>query len=147
MFDKAGIRLYQVDSSLVRGYDSIYTKYNGELDFDAKYVLENGEEVAYVYDYAYSNNSSIKYPTSGEIYNYPLVSLLSKKGVNRHLVDYSNYLTSSDLFLEGDSFATDSQIEGFYRNFAFHNEEKLGISFKVDKIENNTATITFRRVK
>ena len=147
LFDKAGIRLYQVDSSLVRGYDSIYTKYNGELDFDAIYVLENGEEVAYVYDYAYSNNSSIKYPTSGEIYNYPLVSLLSKKGVNRHLVDYSNYLTSSDLFLEGDSFATESQIEGFYRNFAFHNEEKLGISFNVDKIENNTATITFRRVK
>ena len=123
---------------------NIHLEENKEL---VNVVLENGEEVAYVYDYAYSNNSSIKYPTSGEIYNYPLVSLLSKKGVNRHLVDYSNYLTSSDLFLEGDSFATDSQIEGFYRNFAFHNEEKLGISFNVDKIENNTATITFRRVK
>lgn len=147
LFDEAGIRLYQVDSSLVRGYDSTYTKYNGELDFEAKHVLANGKEVNYIYDYAYSNNSMVKYPTSGEIYNYPLVSLLSKYGVNRHLVDYSNYLTSSDLFLEGDEFASNNQIEGFYKNFKFHNGDELGISFSVDKIENNTATITFRRVK
>ena len=63
------------------------------------------------------------------------------------MLDYNQLLTSEDLFLAGDGFGLDDQIEGFYKDFRFHNNELLGITFMVDSIEDNSATITFRRAK
>lgn len=147
LFDKAGIRVYQVDSTLVRGYNDSYLPYYGSPNFKEEKVLPNGEKVKYIYDYAYSNNSSSKYGLEGSVFNYPLVSLLSKNGANRHMTNSNNLFTANDLFLEGDSFGSDNQIEGFYKNFAFHSGERLNITFTVDKVDEDTATITLRRVK
>ena len=105
------------------------------------------EKVKYVYDYAYSNDSSSKYGLEGSVYNYPLVSLLSKNGANRHMTNSNNLFTANDLFLEGDSFGSDNQIEGFYKNFSFHNGDNLNITFTVDSLTSDSATITLRRVK
>ena len=146
-FDKAGVRVYQVDSRLVRGYGDTFVEYRGKPDFNAKKELPNGIKVPYVYDYAYTNSSQNPYASSGISDNYALVSLLSKKGANRHMTDYSQLLDSNDLFLAGDAFGLDSQIDGFYKDFKFHNNEALGITFTVDAIEENVATITLRRAK
>jgi len=146
-FDQAGVRVYQVDSRLVRGYGDTFVEYKGNPDFSATKELPNGIKAPYVYDYAYTNSSQNPYSSSGIVDNYALVSLLSKKGANRHMLDYNQLLTSEDLFLAGDGFGLDDQIEGFYKDFRFHNNELLGITFTVDSIEDNSATITFRRAK
>ncbi len=149
-FTQSVVRVYQVDSRLVRGSNSIYTPYNGEINFEDKYTLINGVEKNYIYDYAYSNNSVNEYEKYG-LNNYPLVSLLSKKGLNRHLMDSSINLTIDDMFLEGDIFGSSDQIDGFYKNFAFHGsgqgESKLNITFEIISINQEEATIIFRREK
>ena len=124
-----------------------FVEYRGKQDFNAKKELPNGTKVPYVYDYAYTNSSQNPYASSGISDNYALVSLLSKKGANRHMTDYSKLLDSNDLFLAGDAFGLDSQIDGFYKDFKFHNNEALGITFTVDAIEENVATITLRRAR
>ena len=146
-FDKAGVRVYQVDSRLVRGYGDSFVEYKGEPDFSATKELPNGTKVSYVYDYAYTNSSQNPYASSGISDNYALVTLLSKGGANRHMMDYTELLDSDDLFLAGDEFGADDQIDGFYKGFKFHNNEALGITFTVDAIEENVATITLRRAK
>ena len=55
------------------------------------------------------------------------------------------------MFLQGDKFGSDDQIEGFYKNFSFHgngnNTSLLNITFEITSITKDEATITFRRVK
>lgn len=147
-FSKASIRVFQVDARLVRGFGDSFYDYNGKIDLNAKVTLDNGIEVPYIYDYAYSNNSVNKYASSG-YRNYPLVSILSKYGINRHLTYFNTEVTDDDMFLKNDSFGSADQVEGFYKDFAFHGNglivEKLGISFTVNAIANGEATITLRR--
>ena len=140
-FDKEGVRVYQVDSTLVRGYKDNYLPYLSTPSFEETKTLPNGENVSYIYDYAYTNSYVSKY----DLGTYPLVTMLSKNGVNRHMTNSNVLLSSSDLFLEGDSFGNDSQIDGFYKDFKFHNGDSLNITFTIDKIENGIATITLRR--
>lgn len=150
LFKNAGLRVYQIDARLVRGVSSTFNEYDGNPDFKDMKTLENGEKESYVYDYAYTNSSVNEYEQIGLI-NYPLISLLSKNGVNRHNTDYTNILTIDDLFLEGDTFGTSDQIEGFYQNFSFHgngnHEQTLGITFEVKELKDNQATIIFKGVK
>lgn len=148
LWKEEAVRVYQVDARLVRGYGDEYFDYDG-VNFHEMATLENGT-IPYRYDYAYTNCSVNKYQSSG-YKNYALVSLLTKSGANRHLTYYDTEIGISDLFLAGDSFGDENQIEGFYRHFRFHgsttNQPELRISFTVDAIQNGKATITFRRTK
>ena len=145
-FNQPYIRVFQVDSRLVRSNHNIYTVYEGEPNFDEQLVLPNGEKSHYIYDYAYTNNSINEYASYG-LKNYPLVSLLSKKGMNRHLTNSNEKLTIDDMFLTGDKFGSEDQIDGFYNNFTFHNNDELGIEFEVKNINDTEATIVFRRAQ
>lgn len=149
LFDQKGIRVYKVDSRLVRGYGSSVLAYEGEPDFTATKTLDNGQTVSYFYDYGYTNNGINDYSSLGLSANFPLVEILSKKGANRHMTSQSISLTSADLFLQGDQFGSEDQIEGFYRDFAFdsdgYNGEVLGISFSVDSLTDDAATLTVKR--
>lgn len=150
LFNQEAIRVYQVDSRLVRGYGSSYIEYEGEPNFDETKTLENGDKVSYVYDYAYTNDSVNNYEDYG-FKNYPLVSLLSKSGTNRHLTYSGTDLTIDDMFLQGDSFGSDDQLSGFYKDFSFHgnglNDDLLNITFEVKSISNGKAELVFRRAK
>ena len=150
LFSRNAVRVYQVDSRLVRGYGNSYASYNEEPKFDELVALPNGEQVSYTYNYAYTNNSVNNYASFG-FKNYPLVSLLSKNGSNRHLTYYGTELKVNDMFLEGDIFGANNQINGFYKDFSFHgngnNNSKLNITFEITSIQDEQATITFRRVK
>lgn len=150
LYKSAGLRVYQIDARLVRGVASTFNEYNGLPNFNDMKTLENGEKKPYIYDYAYTNSSLNEYANFG-LKNYPLISLLSKKGVNRHNTDYTNILTIDDLFLKGDTFGTSNQIDGFYQNFSFHgngnHEQKLGLTFEVKELTDNKATIIFKGVK
>lgn len=150
LFSQDAIRVYQVDSRLVRGYSSNYVPFNDEPNFEDTITLKNGEVINYTYNYAYTNNSTNKYSEFG-FKNYALVSLLSKKGSNRHLTDNTVELTIDDMFLQGDTFGSDDQISGFYKDFSFHgnglDNDLLNITFEVTSISNGQAKLTFRRTK
>lgn len=148
LWNQEAVRVYQVDARLVQGYGDRYFDCF-TTSFHEMATLENGK-VPYRYDYAYTNQSVNPYQTSG-YQNYALVSLLSKTGSNRHLTYFNTEFTISDLFLQGDSFGDESQIDGFYQNFRFHgfsnHQPELHISFVIDEIKDGKATITFRRTE
>lgn len=148
LWNQEAVRVYQVDARLVQGYGDRYFDCS-TTSFDGIATLENGT-TPYRYDYAYTNQSVNPYQTSG-YQNYALVSLLSKTGSNRHLTYFNTEFTISDLFLQGDSFGDESQIDGFYHNFRFHgfsnDQPELHISFVIDEIKDGKATITFRRTE
>lgn len=150
LFSQSGIRVYKVDARLVKGYGDNFYLYEGNVDFNEQLTLVDGTKVNYVYDYAFTNNSVNDYYQYGITSDNPLVSLLSKTGINRHLMDFSYSLTNDDLFLEGDGFGLIDQIEGFYKNFRFNGNGKQGpllnIIFEVVELK-DTAKITLRRVK
>ena len=136
--DSAGVKVYKVDSRLARRNDGYYYPFIGETEYtDSQYT------------YAYSNSSTNPLYTYGIDQNYALVSLLSQKADNRYMTDSAISFTDDDLFKAGDSFGTESIIEGFYEDFRFDgdgsNGPKLGIIFTIDSIENNSAKITLRR--
>ncbi len=140
VFTTSGIRVYEVDSRLAKEYNGYYFPYtyDGETDFT------DG-----VYTYSYSNDSTNPLYYYGIDQSYPLVSLLDSDGNNRHNVDASIEFDDSDLFVAGDSFGTESIVEGFYEDFRFHgdsyNGPELGIIFTVDEVSDSSATITLRR--
>ena len=143
-FSTSGVRVYEVNSSLVRGKDSLYVPYKGTPDYDATYTLSDGTKAKYVYDFAHSNSSVNPLAEYGVIDPEPLISMLSSTGLNRHIVDYNYALGDSDLFQEGSTF-TDSGIPGFYQDFRFDSGKELGLTFSVDKIEGQQVTLTIRR--
>ena len=138
LYTETGVRVYKVDSRIARKNDGYYYPFEGETDYtDADYT------------YAYSNSSTNPLSNYGIDQNYPLVTLLSEKASNRHMTDATITFTNDDLFKVGDSFGTESIIEGFYEDFRFDgdgiNGPKLGIIFSIDQIENGEAKITLRR--
>ena len=143
-FTTSGVRVYEVNSSLVRGRGNQYVPYDGEPDYDATYTLSDGTKAKYSYAYAHSNSSINPLSEYGVIDPEPLVSLLSSTGMNRHIVDFNNKLGNDDLFAEGSSFS-DSGIPGFYQDFRFDSGKELGLTFSVDKIEGEQVTLTIRR--
>lgn len=152
LFETSGIRVYQVDSRLVRGYGNTnYSIYDKTPDFDEKVTLPSGKKVYYTYDYAYTNNYENEYANYGITQNTPLVSFLSKVGLNRHITDYSYGLIDDDIFAENDEFGADNQIDGFYKNFKFHgdgnNGARLNIKFKVSSVNEDEATIVLWRAE
>lgn len=144
MFKKAGIKVTHVDARLLRGYGDVYLPYDEEFDFDAEITLSNNEKVKYVYDYRHTNNYYNNYLDYGITSNNPLCLTLSKDGMNRHATSSSYGLSDEDLFHVNDTFGSDDQIEGFYKDFAFYDGEFLGIEFEVKEL-GETATITLRR--
>ena len=148
-FSARGIRVTKVDARLVRGYGNQFNEFDGTTDFNDWIKLPNGEITQYVYDYAYTTSSINKYYNYGITANYPLVALLSKKGANRHLVDYTVPFTYNDLFIQGDVFATVDSVDGFYNNFRFdgngQNGPLLNINFKVEEFINNKTNLKIWR--
>ncbi len=148
LYSKPGIRVLKADSRLVRGYEGNYYEYYEEPDFTVKADLGNGKNVDYVYDYAYTNSWTNSYSSNGITGTYPLISFLSKDGINRHCVS-SQTVSQADLFKKGDVFGSEDQIDGFYKDFAFDGNgvegEKLGISFEVTDLTDEKATLTLRR--
>lgn len=65
--------------------------------------------------------------------------------MNRHMTSTDVQLSSSDLFLEGDSFGSADQIEGFYRDFKFDSGDELNMAFTVSSLDTDFATINFVR--
>lgn len=133
-FNEAGIEVFKIDARLVKQTDNGYALNSDSLNFDKN-----------IYDFAYSNNSTAPYSQYGIIENYGLVELLSKDGMNRHMTSTDVQLSSSDLFLEGDSFGSDDQIEGFYRDFKFDSGDELNMAFTVSSLDTDFATINFVR--
>lgn len=150
-FSTSGVRLYKVDSRLIRGIDGKIAPYYGNATFEEEVVLSNGKTAKYEYDYAYTNNGVNDYINSGINQNFPLVSFLSKDGINRHLVSSSYKISDDNMFKVGDSFGENSEVDGFYKNFRFNGEngvngDKLNITFTVKSIENGVANITLKGV-
>lgn len=143
-FSKAGIRLYEVDSTLVREENGLYLPYSGTPDYESTYVASNGSSKEYGYYYRHSNEGVNPLSSYGIIDSEPLLSLLSKNGSNRHLTDMNVALTDDDLFHQGDSF-TGNGVPGFYEGFTFDSGKELGLTFTVDSLSNDGATITIRR--
>lgn len=133
-FNEAGIEVFKIDARLVKQTNNGYALNSDSLNFDKN-----------IYDFAYSNNSTAPYSQYGIIENYGLVELLSKDGMNRHMTSTDVQLSSSDLFLEGDSFGSDDQIEGFYRDFKFDSGDELNMAFTVSSLDTDFATINFVR--
>jgi len=135
----AGLKVYKVDSRLVKGNGSSFSLFEGTPDFSSNDI----------YDYAFSNNSFSNYADYGIGNDFPLVELLKKDGSNRHMTNYVNYVENTDLFTAGDSFGTEDQYEGFYKNYRFNGDgyegQLLGLSFTVDSLSNNSASLTIRR--
>ena len=145
-----GVRVTKVDSRLVRcSANSVY-EFDGTTNFNEATILPNGEISQYVYDYAYTSSSVNKYADYGITATFPLVAALSKNGMNRHLVDYSTLLSNDDLFKDGDVFASNDSVEGFYKDFRFdgngQNGPLLNINFQVEKFINNKANLKLWRV-
>lgn len=145
-----GIRVYKVDSRLVRGYDD-YELYEDSIDFDASLINSKGEEVKYRYDYAFTNSYTNKYSSYGIGFEFPLVEILKKDESNRHMLSSSYTYSDDDMFYQGDVFGDDTPSE-FYKNFKFdgdgYNREALGLKFTVKTLNktNNSATITVERI-
>lgn len=133
-FNEAGIEVFKIDARLVKQTDNGYALNSDSLNFDKN-----------IYDFAYSNNSTAPYSQYGIIENYGLVELLSKDGMNRHMTSTDVQFSSSDLFLEGDSFGSDDQIEGFYKDFKFDSGDELNMAFTVSSLDTDFATINFVR--
>lgn len=150
-FSESGVRVYHADARLIRGYGTTYVPYDDEIDFEARATLSNGTEMPYVYNYRHTNHAINDYYYYGYTSNNPLVTFLTSDGLNRHMTDYSNTLTDSDLFTRGDWFGHDNQIGGFYKDFAFNDEygsgEKLNIVFQVTNINVEKATIKLWRAE
>ena len=145
---EAGVRVYKVDSRLVEGKLGDYSMTEEEPDFDKTFVAKDGNTYSYQYDFAFSNDSVNEYQSSGIYETYPLVELLSKRGANRHMVDYTVTFTNEDLFLEGDSFG-DENGAYFYQDFRFDGDgyqgSSLDITFEVTSISSSEATLKLRR--
>ncbi|MBR2506676.1 MAG: hypothetical protein IKB70_07145 [Bacilli bacterium] len=142
LYSLEGLRLTHVDARLIRGYGKSFFPYNDALNFDEEITLSNNEKVKYVYDYRHTNNYLNNYSSYGITSNNPLCLALSKNALNRHATSNIE-LNDNDLFLQGDSFG----LEGFYKDFTFYEGDELGITFEVNKIKDNQATITLRRAK
>ena len=142
------MRVYKVDSRLVEGKLGDYSMTEEKPDFDKTFVAKDGNTYSYQYDFAFSNDSVNEYQSSGIYETYPLVELLSKRGANRHMVDYTVTFTNEDLFLEGDSFG-DENSAYFYQDFRFDGDgyqgSSLDITFEVTSISSSEATLKLRR--
>ena len=145
-FSKAGIRVYEVNSTLARGRENQYVPYVGEPDYEATYLSANGSQQKYSYAYRHSNSSVNPLSEYGIMDKEPLLSLLSKKGMNRHITDFNVSLSDDDLFHAGDAF-DQGDVPGFYKDFAFDSGTALGITFTVKSIDeaSGSAVLTLRR--
>lgn len=141
-----GIRITKVDARLVRG-NATYSLYEGNLDFESETVDFKGDKAKYVYDYAFTNASTNPYASYGIFQNYALATILDPEGINRHMTS-SIALNGDALFQVGDEFGKESDIEGFYHNFAFDGNgfdgPKLGLTFSVDSLDSE-AVLTVRK--
>lgn len=133
-FNNSGIKVYKVDSRLVKKSANGFFLNEDALDW------EKNE-----YDFAFTNSSKNAYAEYGLIDNYPLVELLSSNGINRHMTDSSYVLNNEDYFLNGASFGSEDQIDGFYKNFTFDDGQKLGFGFNVSLSGTSSATIQFTK--
>lgn len=143
---ESGIRVYKVDSRLATELNGFYYPYEGEPD----YSLTDSQGNSYSYYYAYSNSSVNPLSSYGITDSFPLVQLLSSKGTNRYMLDYTETFTADDLFTEGMTFGDDfGLVPGYYDGFTFdgngYNGKELGIQFTVETIDSESATLTLER--
>lgn len=141
-----GVRVTHVDARLLRGYANTVFPYNGEPNFNETFTLPNGEKVNYMYDYRHTNNYYNNYLSLGVTSNNPLCMALSKNGLNRHATS-PTYLENDDLFVKGDSFNWNKNVDSFYNDFTFYDGEELNISFIIKDITNDKAVITLKGVE
>ena len=150
-----GVRVLKVDARLLQGYGSTFYPFEGKLDFNSQVTLSNGIKTKYVYDYMNTNNGINDYYNVGITTNNPLVTILDTQGLNRHMTDasiLSSILYDSKLvFTKGDTFGSDDQISGFYKDFAFNGDNNsrptLDIQFEIKDITKESATIKLWGVK
>lgn len=135
-FLSEGVRLYEVNSTLVYGDEDGYFPTSGTPETDS----------GRVYAYRHSNSSVNPLSEYGIIDKEPLISQLSEEGRNRHILDSEVSLSDEDLFHEGDVFGL---MEGydFYKDFAFDSGAKLGLTFEVTSVSDESCTILIRRTK
>lgn len=136
LFQEAGVRLYEVNSTLVYGDESGYYPTESQPETDS----------GRVYAYRHSNDSVNPLSEYGIIDDEPLISLLSESGSNRHILDANVPLSDEDLFHEGDVFGL-KQGYDFYKDFAFDSGERLGLTFEVTAVGEDSCTILIRRAQ
>ena len=138
-----GIRVLKVDSRLAREQNGHWYTFDGTPDFT------DGA----AYEYAYTNSGQNSFYDDGITANFPLVTNLSANADNRHMTGESLFV-SDYLFQQGEGFgAGDVSLanEIFYGDFAFDGNgdpetaPTLGITFTVDSLTAESATITLRR--
>ena len=135
-FLSEGIRLYEVNSTLVYGDEDGYFP-----------TFEMPETTSgRIYSYRHSNSSVNPLSEYGIIDKEPLLSLLSEEGRNRHILDSNVTLSDEDLFREGDVFGLKEGYD-FYKDFAFDSGTKLGMTFEVTSVTSESCTILIRRTK
>ena len=142
-----GVRVLKVDSRLAR-QQSAHWYLTGEEDPD----FSDGA----VYDYAFTNNAINNHYSDGITENFPLCEILDDSAFNRHVTGDTPILTSDALFQQGEGFG-DGNVplsnRLFYGDFAFDGDGNpltaptLGITFTVDSVTSDSATITLRRSK
>lgn len=136
-----GVRVYKVDSRLVKSENGRYVSYDGEPDYG------DGS----TYDFAYSNNGIGDYVSYGFTNNFPLIGLLMKSANNRHFTGNTTMVTSSELWGEGDSFSDDTGIPGFYSEYRLDgdgiNGPLLGLTFSVDSMDEDGVTLSLSRTE
>lgn len=151
VFDKVGLRVLHADARLVKGFGDTYHPFGETPDFDEVTTLANGNKQNYIFDYRNTNGANNKYFQFGITNDEPLVTILNRSGYNPHNVYGAVQVDSSYLFQQGDSFGTEDQIEGAYKNFRFWDidgeGEELGIAFEVKNLSESAAKIKFWRAK
>lgn len=139
-FQTAGVRVYKVDSRLVKQSGDLYVSYDGNPNYDGSR-----------YDFAYSNNGIGDYVSSGFTNNFPLVGLLMKSAMNRHFTGNDTMVTGSELWGEGDSFSDDTGIPGFYSSYRLDgdgvNGPLLGLTFEVTSLTSEGATLSISKTE
>jgi len=136
LFSSFGLKVYHVDARIAYlAKKSIKTSaiaLLGDSDLEGKLEDARGKIPSWCMDFAYSNNDRNT--------SYPINHLLEKSGENTFLQNQP--ANESTLFKIGDSFGINT-----FKDFTFHNGDKLNYTFKVDSLTPNEAKISFQKIK
>ena len=140
----SGIRLWHVDARLVyyASESSTPTSRNITTDLTKGIGITHAMSNSYEYNSSYyddSDQSDYLSPLGKGYYDYNLLQLIRNN--SKETYRPSSTLSSSDLFIQGDSFSMKSYSLQFVNSTKLNNGYTLGWSFNVKSISSNEATI------
>ena len=141
----SGIRLWHVDARLATPTSSFGDRF--------KLTDSNVESASSRYGVTHACSNTYD---DGEEYTQDYLSVMGREYYNYNILQlirndpYETYepsegLVAKDLFFEGDSFSMNTYSKQFVKGTKLNNGKSLGWTFTVDRISNDTATITVTR--